>query len=108
MAASRLVAGDVVDITLIGDEEKIKNKALQSNIPIDFDKVSIISPATSPHYKEYVNTFYELRKHKGINLTMARDMMLDVSYFGSMLRSMDRTGNHSIGMPHVNHHRPEV
>ncbi|MDY8135353.1 phosphate acetyltransferase [Aquimarina sp. 2201CG5-10] len=84
-ATSRLLASDVVDITLIGNEKKIRSKATKLDIPIDFDKVSIIFPTESPYYDDYVQTFYELRKHKNVNLDMAKDMMADVSYFGTMM-----------------------
>ena len=104
MATSRLIAGDVVDITLIGDKEKIMAKALKLNIPIDFDKVAVVSPASSPHYNEYVNTFYELRKHKGVNLTMAKDMMLDVSYFGSMMVFKGHADGMVSGAAHTTQH----
>ncbi|MFW2347667.1 MAG: phosphate acetyltransferase, partial [Wenyingzhuangia sp.] len=36
-------------------------------------------------FDEFVNTFYALRKHKGVNLDTARDIMTDVSYFGTMM-----------------------
>ncbi|MBQ4821977.1 phosphate acetyltransferase [Aquimarina sp. MMG016] len=84
-ATSRLIATDVVDITLIGNETKIKNKATKLDIPIDFDKVNIVFPTESEHFDDYVQTFYELRKHKNVNLDMAKDMMADVSYFGTMM-----------------------
>ena len=103
-AASRLIAGDVVDITLIGDMEKIKNKAHKLNIHIDFDKIDIVSPASSPHYNDYVHTFYELRKHKGVNHTMARDMMLDVSYFGSMMVFKGHADGMVSGAAHTTQH----
>ena len=32
-----------------------------------------------------IKTFYELRKHKNVNMDMARDMIADVSYFGTMM-----------------------
>ncbi|GAA3520289.1 phosphate acetyltransferase [Aquimarina addita] len=84
-ATSRLLASDVVDITLIGDKKKIINKATKLGILIDFDKVNVVSPIESPFYEDYVTTFYELRKHKNVNMDMARDMMADVSYFGTMM-----------------------
>ena len=104
MAVSRLIAGDVVDITLIGDEEKIKTKALKLNIPIDFNKVAIVLPAESPDYNDYVNTFYALRKHKGVNLTMAKDMLLDVSYFGSMMVYKGHADGMVSGAAHTTQH----
>src|SRR6185369_2151536 len=42
-------------------------------------------PATSDRYQEYVQTLYELRKTKNVTQEMARDLMLDVSYFGTMM-----------------------
>ena len=44
-----------------------------------------MNPVSSPQFEDYVRTFYELRKHKNINLSMARDMMQDVSFFGTMM-----------------------
>ena len=84
-ATSRLLASNVVEITLIGNEKKIKSKTTKLDIPIDFNKVNIVFPTESPNYEDYVETFYELRKHKNVNLDMARDMMADVSYFGTMM-----------------------
>jgi len=36
-------------------------------------------------YDGFVETLYELRKTKNVNMEMARDMMTDVSYFGTMM-----------------------
>ncbi len=84
-ATSRLLALDVVEITLLGDKKKIQNKITELDIPFDYSKVNIISPVDSEHYDDYVQTFYELRKHKNVNMDIARDMMADVSYFGTMM-----------------------
>ena len=69
-ATSRLLASDVVEITLIGDEKKLKSKAIKLDIPIDFEKVHVVFPTKSPYYEDYVQTFYELRKHKNVNMDM--------------------------------------
>ncbi|MGD9688013.1 MAG: phosphate acyltransferase [Desulfobacter sp.] len=34
---------------------------------------------------EYAQSYFELRKHKGVTLDMARDTMADPSYFGTMM-----------------------
>jgi phosphate acetyltransferase len=47
--------------------------------------VKIISPIKSEHYEDYVNTYYELRKKKNVTLGMAKDLMEDGSYFGTMM-----------------------
>ena len=82
-AASQLSALGIVSITLLGNREQVEKKAM----PLGFDigHLNIIDPATSPNFENYATTFYELRKHKGVNMDMARDAMLDVSYFGTMM-----------------------
>ncbi len=103
-ATSRLLASDVVEITLIGNEKKIKNKILTLDIPIDLSKVNIVSPIDSPHYDDYVKTFYELRKHKNVNLDMAKDMMADVSYFGTMMIYKGHADGMVSGAVHTTQH----
>ncbi|WP_062055199.1 phosphate acetyltransferase [Aquimarina longa] len=103
-ATSRLLASGVVDITLIGNEKKIKNKTLKLDIPIDFSKVNVIFPTESPYYDDYVQTFYELRKHKDVNLDMAKDMMADVSYFGTMMIYKGHADGMVSGAVHTTQH----
>ncbi len=103
-ATHRLLASDVVDITLIGDAKKIKDKASKLDLQINFKKVNIISPVKSPHYEDYVTTFYELRKHKNVNMDMARDMMADVSYFGTMMIYKGHADGMVSGAVHTTQH----
>ncbi|PKV51663.1 phosphate acetyltransferase [Aquimarina sp. MAR_2010_214] len=103
-ATSRLLASGVVDITLIGSEKKIKNKATKLDIQIDFDKIQIVLPTESPYYDDYVQTFYELRKHKNVNLDMAKDMMADVSYFGTMMIYKGHADGMVSGAVHTTQH----
>ncbi|WP_299125051.1 phosphate acetyltransferase [uncultured Winogradskyella sp.] len=84
-ASARLIDAHVVDLTLIGDEDKILERIKKFDIPLDTSKVNIVSPQKSEHFEDYVDTFYELRKHKNVNLDMAKDMMSDVSYFATMM-----------------------
>ncbi|WP_108840604.1 phosphate acetyltransferase [Aquimarina sp. Aq78] len=103
-ATSRLLASGVVDITLIGNEKKIKSKATKLDIPIDFDKIQVVFPTESPYYDDYVQTFYELRKHKNVNLDMAKDMMADVSYFGTMMIYKGHADGMVSGAVHTTQH----
>ncbi len=82
-AASELSALGIVDITLLGNREQLEKKAMQ--LGIDISHLNSIDPATAPNFESYAATFYELRKHKGVNMDVARDTMLDVSYFGTMM-----------------------
>ncbi len=82
-AAEILLRREVVDITLLGNEQAIREKIAQ--LGIQMDSVRIIDPLKSELMDEYVQTYYELRKHKDITLESARDMMCDVSFFGTMM-----------------------
>jgi len=84
-AASRLLASGVVDVVLLGNATKIKSKTDKLGIPLDLDRITIIDPVASEYNEDFATTFYELRKHKGVNLDMANDLMVDVSYFGTMM-----------------------
>ena len=85
IAASRLQAMDVVEISIIGNKKQIESKVLELGLPFDFLKVKIINPIKSEKYEDYVNTYYELRKNKNVSMAMAKDLMEDVSYFGTMM-----------------------
>ncbi|WP_188050407.1 phosphate acetyltransferase [Flavobacterium sp. GP15] len=85
IATSRLLAMDVVDISIIGNKKQIESKVAELGIAFDFSKVNIINPIESEKYEDYVNTYYELRKNKNVSMAMAKDLMEDVSYFGTMM-----------------------
>ncbi|TRX60604.1 phosphate acetyltransferase [Fulvivirga sp. M361] len=84
-ATALLLEQDVVDLTLLGNPEKMEHKIASLGLNIDLDKITLLDPRSSNLFETYVNVFYELRKHKGINMDVARDTMSDVSYFGTMM-----------------------
>ncbi len=84
-AAARLSNLDLVNLTLLGDSVQIQTKLSNLGLALDLSKVNLINPLESPNYEDYVKTFYELRKHKNVNIHMAEDLLTDVSYFGTMM-----------------------
>ncbi len=84
-AAAKLINQEVVDLTILGVKADIEASIKRLNLKFDLSKVQIIDPAKSDHYTNYVETFYELRKTKNVNMEMARDMMTDGAYFGTMM-----------------------
>jgi phosphate acetyltransferase len=84
-AAARLMNQEVVKLTLLGDATEITASIKRLGLDIDTNAINIINPATSSYYEPYVETLYELRKNKNVNMEMARDLMTDVSYFGTMM-----------------------
>jgi phosphate acetyltransferase len=103
-AASRLLAMDVVDISIIGDKKQIENKVTTLGLAFDFSKVHIINPRTDSHYEDYVNTYYELRKEKKMTLEIAKDLMEDGAYFGTMMVYKGHADGMVSGAAHTTQH----
>ncbi len=82
-AAETLLRRDVVDITLLGNEEMIRKKTAQ--LGLRMDAANVIEPLQSGRFDEYVQTYYDLRKHKGITEENAYDVMSDANYFATMM-----------------------
>ena len=74
---------DFAKVVLIGNEEEIVKLAKENNL--DISKVKILEPSNSEKYEEYVNTFYELRKAKGMTIEQAKELLLEPIYFGMMM-----------------------
>ncbi|RVT76540.1 phosphate acetyltransferase [Flavobacterium sufflavum] len=104
IATSRLLAMDVVDISIIGNKKQIENKVAELGIAFDFSKVNIINPIASPYYDDYVSTYYELRKNKNVSMAMAKDLMEDVSYFGTMMVYKGHADGMVSGAAHTTQH----
>lgn len=84
-AAEVLLNRDIVDLTLLGNPREVRGLIRRLGLQIDLDRVPIIRPYRSPKRRAYAETLVELRKHKGMNEDIARDLMRDVSYYGTMM-----------------------
>ncbi len=82
-AAEILLRRDVVDLTLLGRKERIQKRI--SVLGLHLESAQIIDPIKAPRFNEYVETYYELRKDKGITRSVARDIMADLNFFGTMM-----------------------
>jgi len=85
LATKKLIDIDAVTITLLGNREQIISKITELDIDLDINNISIIDPTESNQFLDYATTLFELRKHKNVNLAMTKDLMEDVSYFGTMM-----------------------
>ena len=86
-AAESLLTRDIADITLLGNEAQIKSKIQE--LGLNIENVKIIDPKNSPLSEKYIETFYELRKSKGITLDDAKKLIVeDLNYFGTMMVHM--------------------
>ncbi|TDU40175.1 phosphate acetyltransferase [Gelidibacter sediminis] len=103
-ATKRLVDLDVVSITLLGNKKQIDDKVATLDIGLDLNKVNIINPIESVYFEAYAETLFELRKHKNVNLAMAKDLMEDVSYFGTMMVYKEDADGMVSGAAHTTQH----
>jgi len=103
-AASRLIKQGVVELTILGKKEEIKNAAERLNLKLDFSKINIVDPKESSNFDKYAQTLYELRKSKNITMEMARDLMADVSYYGTMMVYLGEADGMVSGANHTTQH----
>lgn len=84
-AAEQLLEREVVDLTLLGNEQIIHDKA--NRMGLDIKKARIIdpNPLASPLYNEFAEMYFELKKAKGITKEKALDALTDTSYFATMM-----------------------
>ncbi len=101
-AAEIILLRGICDITLLGDPDLI-NEKIQA-MGLDIEQVTIIDPQTSSLRESFADTYFELRKHKGISREMALDTMADVSYFGTMLVHTNRVSGMVSGSVHTTQH----
>ena len=74
----------IADLILLGDKNLITKKAATSGLKLD-SGIDIINPTESQKFEDYVNTYYELRKHKHYTMDIAQDRMQDTIYYGTMM-----------------------
>jgi phosphate acetyltransferase len=72
----------VADIILLGREKEIKDKTAALGIKLD---VTVIRPELSPKFEEYAESYYQMRKQKGMSMDQARAVLCDPTYYGTMM-----------------------
>ncbi|HAI44152.1 MAG TPA: phosphate acetyltransferase, partial [Maribacter sp.] len=84
--------------------DQIISKITELDIDIDLSTINIIDPTTSDNFLDYSTTLFELRKHKNVNLAMAKDLMEDVSYYGTMMVYKGHADGMVSGAVHTTQH----
>ena len=82
-AAEIILRRDVADIILLGNEDELRERYMR--LGIDLSKATIVDHCNSALMKEFVDTFYLLRKEKGLSPEAAKDAMTHVNYFATMM-----------------------
>jgi len=83
-AAETIINEGFASLILLGREESIKSKARELGVELP-DEIKIINPKDSEKLKEYAESYYQLRKHKGVSLEEAYQLMENPLYFGALM-----------------------
>jgi phosphate acetyltransferase len=101
-AAGRLLRRDIAELTILGDEAQVRSRAAE--LGVDLSAATVINPRTSELCEKFAEQYAELRKKKGVTVEQAREVMYDVSYFGTMLVHNDIVDGMVSGAAHTTAH----
>jgi len=101
-AAGRLLQRGVADLTILGDEAEIRPRAAE--LGVDLDAATVLNPRTSELCDQFAEQYAQLRKRKGVTVEQAREIIHDVSYFGTMLVHNDIVDGMVSGAVHTTAH----
>lgn len=80
-ATAMILKQGIANVVLIGNEKDIKDLAGD----LDISGAHIVDPLNSDKFEDYANTFFEMRKAKGVTLEKAIETMKNPLYFGVMM-----------------------
>jgi phosphate acetyltransferase len=93
---------NVVDLTLLGDEDEVRQRA--ELLGVDLGDTPVVDPAESPLRESFAEEYEQLRRHKGVTREFALQSMLDVSYFGTMMVHRGLADGMVSGAAHTTQH----
>ncbi len=82
-ATDILLRRGVAEVILLGNADSIGKRI--ADLGLDLSGARIIQPNLAPQFEDYVQTYYELRKKKGMTEEQARERMIDSTYFATMM-----------------------
>ncbi|MBN3457781.1 phosphate acetyltransferase [Mycobacterium sp. DSM 3803] len=101
-AAGRLLQRGVADLTILGDESQVRSRAAE--LGVDLTAATVLNTRTSELCDQFAVQYAELRKHKGVTVEQAREIIHDVSYFGTMLVHNNMVDGMVSGAAHTTAH----
>ncbi|GIJ01083.1 phosphate acetyltransferase [Spirilliplanes yamanashiensis] len=82
-AAESLLRRGVADLTLLGDPAEIQRRSRE--LGVELGDAHLVDPVTSEWRDGFAARYAELRKHRGVPLDLAYDVVRDVNYFGTLM-----------------------
>lgn len=84
-AADIILKRGIANLIILGNKDEIA----KISDGYDISAAKIIDPEKDEHFEDFVQTFYEMRKEKGMTPEKARETMKSTLYFGSMMVKKD-------------------
>ena len=101
-AAATLLARDVADLTILGEEIEIRARAI--GLGLDISRATVLSNHDHVLVYRLADEYQRRRAHKGVTLEQARDTVQDVSYFGTMMVAIGLADGMVSGAMHTTAH----
>ncbi|MCL1870110.1 MAG: phosphate acetyltransferase [Promicromonosporaceae bacterium] len=101
-AASSVLARGIADLTILGDETAVRARATE--LGLDISAATVLSPTDPEHVERYASEYTRLRAHKGMTVERAREIVTDVSYFGTMMVHLGDAHGMVSGAAHTTAH----
>lgn len=101
-AAHIILKQGFAKLTILGDPDAIRTRAKQLELTIE--NADLLNPDTYEGKEKFAETYFELRKHKGISMDDARQKMTDISYFATMMIYLGMADGMVSGAAHTTAH----
>ncbi|WP_448003639.1 phosphate acetyltransferase [Agromyces bauzanensis] len=101
-AAATLLARDVADLTILGEEIEIRARAI--GLGLDISRATVLSNHDHVLVYRFADEYQRRRAHKGVTLEQARETVQDVSYFGTMMVALGLADGMVSGAMHTTAH----
>jgi phosphate acetyltransferase len=84
-AAEQLTARGIAQVITLGNEEKIRSRAAE--LGVQLQGVRIIDFEKSDKFSDFANLYFNKRKHKGVTIEQAREVMKRDLFYAAMMLS---------------------
>lgn len=101
-AAATLLARDVAELTILGEEIEIRARAI--GLGLDISRATVLSNHDHVLVYRFADEYQRRRAHKGVTLEQARETVQDVSYFGTMMVELGLADGMVSGAAHTTAH----
>ena len=101
-AAEMCVRNKIAKITIIGDEQKIRDSAQSEKV--NLNGVEILDHRKSADFGKVATLYHELRRAKGVTLEEAEEIVKDPLYYGNLLVKLGKADGSVAGATNTTAH----